>query len=245
MKTKIIICIVLFATALFAPLCEHYNEPSVPNWSEGYGLRGDKFAQALKSETLEDQTFVDLATTKSSTRRAMFLDNPETEEVFGGIRGTKDYEKPYVTMKKSLEKAIAQYSVDKNIPISEARKQFITKELYRDFIISSKYANCGDCSLIMSARMHAKYPELNVETISNNVHVFTVVNRQLGTDLQAPLTWNEDTIIVDGWIQKVYTKQEFMGGFPEPSIPTSAHYPPYTKLLEYHNGTLFTYFDEV
>jgi len=92
-------------------------------------------------------------------------------------------------------------------------------------------ANCEECSAVMLGILHDHFPDMNKESVFSYIkqkilssleqqerlrieqvipHAYNILNRDFSTPLNAPDTWNEDAVIVDAWVQKVYTKAEFM-----------------------------------
>lgn len=74
-------------------------------------------------------------------------------------------------------------------------------------------ASIGNCSEFAKSAFYLlrrKYPRLKIEVLeyTNGDHVFLIIDRKPGSNLQCPETWGETAVVCDAWMGEVYPAAE-------------------------------------
>lgn len=116
-----------------------------------------------------------------------------------------------------------------------------TSEIIADYAQQREVANCGELATIVYVSLKRKRFNSSCEVIhiTNGDHVFNVIDRIPGSDINDPSTWGENALIADAWSGDVYMASEL------PLRLKAYHFVDYKKKEQFYIAPFNPYFHKL
>lgn len=120
------------------------------------------------------------------------------------LDGSEEQREQFINVNNKI---ISNRKIASAVPLNSFKE---TAELYSKYAIESKVGNCSELACMMFANLKNKGFTSSSEVLSLNHgdHIFNVIGRIPGSNLNDPTTWGDNAIVADAWSGDVYLASE-------------------------------------
>ena len=169
----------------------------------------------LQQRITADKKFLRWKKTQSTSRIGFVKDLERSSgavDNFGNIEGDVLELRLKVQEQRNIERElIYRYSTENEMAYKESVVKLTKDGTLKRMYLKSRIGNCGECVDGLTPTLLKDYKSVDrIESVNMfPKHSFLIVNRAPLTELNNPLSWNPEALVVDPWIGKVYTVDEF------------------------------------